>query len=69
LITDLAQRGLRLGDGTTVAFGTPDFRTTVVKYLKTCKKIGITEGNHEHSRKDSYARVGAFIEKSFAGAQ
>jgi dienelactone hydrolase len=68
-VTDLAQRAMRLGDGTTVALGTPDISGILKKYARGCRKIGITEGNDKRSRTDSYARISAFIEKSFASAR
>ena len=68
LVTDLAQRALRLGDGTTLTIGAPNYRDIVTKYLAACRKVGITEGNNERSRTDSDRRISAFIQKSFAGA-
>lgn len=68
-VTDLAQRALRLGDGTTVALGTPNIGGILKKYASSCRKTGITEGNDKHSRADTYARISAFIQKSFTSAR
>jgi len=68
VMTDLKQRARLLGNGTTIAFGTPNARDTVMSYVKACRKIGITEGKHERSRADSHARISAFIQKSFASS-
>ena len=69
LVTDIVERGIRLGDGKTVTSATPNYREVLRKYLTACKKVGITEGNHKRSRADSDARIDAFIQKTFASVQ
>jgi dienelactone hydrolase len=69
VVTDLAQRAVRLGNGTTLAAGTANMAEIATKYVDACKKRGFAEGNHARSRADSQARITAFIQQSFAGAR
>jgi dienelactone hydrolase len=68
LVTDLEQKALRLGNGTSLAPGAANARETVGQYAKTCKVQGITEGKDSSSRADEYERIKTFLQKAFTSA-
>ncbi len=68
MVTDLEQKGLRLGNGHTIEPGSPNARETVGQYAKTCLVHGITEGKDSSSRSDEYDRIKTFLQKAFTSA-